>query len=139
MSDAKRRALRTLLQFVLTLPLTAISVWIAQKFFDPTATETSVLVLTLQGFLQSLVTMLQNYLEDAGTIPAFAKAEASDGANPTGPTGPGIEEGVLLEAEPLRLPPLMFREVPEGQVLIAVDPDDLTDDDVVVGHTGGSL
>lgn len=132
MSDAKRRALRTFLQFLLGLPLTAISVWVAQQFFDPTATETSVLVLTLQGFFQSLITMLQNYLEDEGTIPAFAKAKASDGAEPTGPTGPGIDS-VSGNAESTGSTTVMFRAVPPGHVLLAFDPADLDEDDHVVG------
>lgn len=74
MSDATRRAIRTLIQFLGALPVTALCV----ALFDMNETA----ILAVQGVTQALVTALQNALEDRGVIPSVLKATASSGANP---------------------------------------------------------
>lgn len=74
MSDAQRRAIRTLIQFVGALPVTALVAVLL--------TNDEAVILAVQGVTQALVTALQNHLEDAGTIPSVLKSAASSGANP---------------------------------------------------------
>lgn len=75
MSDATRRALRTLFQFVVAGGLTAL-INGAVDGLDP-----SWLAL-VQAVNQLIVTFAQNWLEDNTAVPALLKAPASEGENP---------------------------------------------------------
>lgn len=75
MSDATRRALRTLFQFVVAGGLTALVNTAADGL------DSSWLAL-VQAVNQLLVTFAQNWLEDNTGVPAILKAPASGGENP---------------------------------------------------------
>jgi hypothetical protein len=76
MTDATRRALRTLLQFIAAGGLTAFVDEVVAKISDGRLTA-----LVLAGSLL-LVTYAQNWLEDNTTFPALLKAPPSPGVNP---------------------------------------------------------
>lgn len=75
MSDATRRTIRTLLQFTAAGGLTAL----VNEMADGLSANWKVLV---QGFNLILITLSQNFLEDAGAIPSVLKSPASSGAHP---------------------------------------------------------
>lgn len=98
LNDATRRALRTFLQafvgvFALSLLgwLTGVQEWASCVkdcvFPDPTILGKAAVSGVVAGAI-TLITYAQNLLEDKGVIPAFAKATASSGENPVGPSGP---------------------------------------------------
>lgn len=74
-SDALRRAIRTLLQFIVAGGLTTI----VNELSNGLSPNNKVLV---QGASMLVVTFAQNALEDSGKIPAVLKAQASSGENP---------------------------------------------------------
>ncbi len=83
MNDASRRALRTLLQFIVAGGFTEV---ISTFVVDLDATQ-KLLVLALT---QLVVTFAQNYLEDNTNAPAILKAPASQGQNPAPADGGGV-------------------------------------------------
>lgn len=60
MTETTRRVLRTLIQFLGGVPVTALCVWLFAL------EENAPAVLAIQGILQALVAALQNLLEDQG-------------------------------------------------------------------------
>ncbi len=83
MPDALRRGLRTLLQGL--PPAGMVAAWVA--FVGPLdMQQTAAAMLVLTAVSSAAI----NALEDAGAIPAFGKAPASDGAHPTPPDAGGI-------------------------------------------------
>lgn len=81
MSDATRRALRTLFQWIIAGGLTAL----AGALFDA---ESEVIAL-IHAFNMLCVTFAQNWLEDNTQFPAMLKAQASSGNNPLTVSGEG--------------------------------------------------
>ena len=77
MSDATRRAVRTLFQFVVSGGLTALITLMVDALAD-----NLVAVAAVQATNLLLVTFAQNWLEDNGSVPALLKAPASEGVNP---------------------------------------------------------
>lgn len=76
MSDALRRAIRTLLQFIAG---GGLSVLVTEVIADVDDTTAKAAITVVAAFL---VSFAQNELEDRDVIPALLKAPASDGANP---------------------------------------------------------
>lgn len=74
-SDAVRRGIRTLLQFIVAGGLTAI----VNQLANGMSANTKVIV---QGINMLLVTVAQNLLEDNTAFPAILKAPPSSGQNP---------------------------------------------------------
>lgn len=75
MSDSLRRSIRTLLQAILGA-LGAGLLNVIFKGIDPAVLAVIGVILT------TVITQVQNALEDAGAIPALLKAPASDGDHP---------------------------------------------------------
>lgn len=87
MSDALRRAIRTLLQAILGA-LGAGALNVLFKGLDPEILAIIGIVLT------TIITQIQNALEDTGAIPAFLKSPASPGVNPVPVDGGNLTEEV---------------------------------------------
>lgn len=83
MSDALRRGIRTLFQFIVAGGLTTA----VNELADGMSPTYKAIV---QGLNLLLVTYAHNELEDHGTIPAVLKAPASEGENPY-PEDAGVE------------------------------------------------
>lgn len=83
MSDAVRRAIRTFVQAFTGSILTngVLSAMATNGVVDWTLLEKAG-VSALVAAVIALLTFLQNWAEDRGTIPSILKASASDGANP---------------------------------------------------------
>lgn len=75
MTDAQRRALRTLIQATLG----ALGAGLLNLLFD--GLEPAWLAV-IGVVMTTVLTQVQNSLEDNGTIPALLKAPASSGENP---------------------------------------------------------
>ena len=84
MSDAIRRAIRTLL--VLCVTASGAIPALAAAFNVPAGRVAQ--VVAVFGFVATLLTALLNHAEDAGAIPALLKAPASEGENPVPDPGP---------------------------------------------------
>lgn len=82
MSDATRRGLRTALQLAASLLASGGIVGVLKLCGVEVTAEAWA---AISGVLLPFVTVLQNSLEDADTIPALLKAPASDGADPVPP------------------------------------------------------
>jgi peptidoglycan/LPS O-acetylase OafA/YrhL len=83
MTDAQRRALRTLLQALGGGVLVAL--W--QVFAPPEWRMSVEQVAALTALLTAVVSFAQNWLEDRAGLPAVLKAPASEGQKPTPPDG----------------------------------------------------
>ena len=76
MSDATRRAIRTLMQFVVGGGLGTLVSELAAKTADPLVKAAIVVGAAF------VVSYAQNWLEDNTAFPALLKAPASEGENP---------------------------------------------------------
>jgi len=83
MSDAQRRALRSLLQVGLVQAL--IALYNAFATNDLTTEQVTAITLTVTP----LLVFGQNWLEDNTSAPAILKSPASSGKNPEPDPGPG--------------------------------------------------
>jgi hypothetical protein len=75
MNDATRRALRSLFQVGLVTAFVQLLI----AFNVPVTAQQQAAIV---AFATPLLVLVQNLLEDAGSIPAYGKAPASPGANP---------------------------------------------------------
>lgn len=101
MTDALRRAIRTFVQTFLGSIATSgvLSAAATEGVVDWSVLKKVLLAACASGFV-SLVSYVQNLLEDKGAIPAILKAPASDGVDPI--PEPDVLEPVKRRIRPLR-------------------------------------
>lgn len=85
MSDALRRSIRGLVQIGFVSAIIVLLAAFDIISWNETQTAAVMAVAT------PIVSFIQNFLEDAGSIPAYGKSPASVGANPVTTTRASIE------------------------------------------------
>lgn len=137
LADSHRRGLRTAIDLLLSGGLTGVVLFLL---------DVAGVKVTLEQFTAALVTLtpilsvIKNSLEDK-TGRSFLVSKARPEPDPTQGEAPPVQptrEEVTPEPEETEVVlsngQVLYREVPPGYVLLAVDPDDLEDSDEVVGY-----